>query len=78
MLRFPQGADPFWQSRFAERGQLQSVVVVDNGRAHMRLITLGQKMKDRLEVLSGLSAGDRLIFPVPRDLADGARVEVRP
>ena len=62
----------------AERGQLQSVLVVDDGRARTRLITVGQKMKDRLEVLSGLSAGDRLIFPVPRDLADGARVEVRP
>ena len=62
----------------AERGQLQSVIVVDDGRAHTRLITVGQEMKGRLEVLSGLNAGDRLIFPVPRDLADGARVEVRP
>ena len=62
----------------AESGQLQSVIVVDGGRAHTRLITVGQEMKGRLEVLSGLNAGDRLIFPVPRDLADGARVEVRP
>ena len=62
----------------AESGQLQSVIVVDGGRAHTRLITVGQAMKGRLEVLSGLNAGDRLIFPVPRDLADGARVEVRP
>ena len=71
ILAIPAGA-------VAERGQLQSVLVVDDGRARTRLITVGQKMKDRLEVLSGLSAGDRLIFPVPRDLADGARVEVRP
>ena len=65
-------------SAVAERGQLHSVMIVEDGRAHTRLITVGQKMKDRLEVLSGLSVGDRLIFPVPRDLADGARVEVRP
>jgi membrane fusion protein, multidrug efflux system len=61
-----------------ERGQLQSVLVVDNGIARNRLITAGQKIKDRVEALSGLSAGEQVIFPVPQDLADGARVEVRP
>jgi len=61
-----------------ERGQLQSIFVADNGIARTRLITAGQKVKDRVEVLSGLSAGERVIFPVPQNLADGARVEVRP
>jgi RND family efflux transporter MFP subunit len=61
-----------------ERGQLQSVVVAENGVARARLITAGQKSKDRVEVLSGLSAGEKVIFPVPRGLADGDRVEVRP
>jgi len=61
-----------------ERGQLQSVLVADSGVARTRLITVGQKLKDRVEVLSGLSAGERVIFPVPQDLADGASVEVRP
>jgi hypothetical protein len=61
-----------------ERGQLQSVLVADNGIARTRLITIGQKVKDRIEVLSGLSAGETVIFPIPQGLADGARVEVRP
>ena len=61
-----------------ERGQLQSVLVADNGIARTRLITTGQKAKDRVEVLSGLSAGDKVIDPVPEGLTDGARVEVRP
>ncbi len=61
-----------------ERGQLQSVVVADNGIARTRLITAGQKVNDRVEVLSGLSAGEKVIFPVPQELTDGARVEVRP
>ncbi len=60
-----------------ERGQLQSVLVAENGVAHNRLITTGQKNKDQVEVLSGLTAGDSVIFPVSRDLIDGARVEVR-
>ena len=61
-----------------ERGQLQSVLVAENGVAHTRLITTGQKNKDQVEVLSGLTAGDNLIFPAPRDLSDGAKIEVRP
>ncbi len=60
-----------------ERGQLQSVVVVVNGVARTRLIATGQKFNDRIEVLSGLSAGEKIVFPAPQGLADGAAVEVR-
>jgi len=62
----------------SERGQLQSVLVAENGVARTRLITAGSKTKDRIEVLSGLTAGDKVIFPVPQGLGDGAAVEVRP
>ena len=61
----------------AEHGQLQSVFVDDNGTAHARLITTGQKFKDRVEVLSGLTSGEKVIFPVPPGLSDGSPVEVR-
>jgi len=61
-----------------ERGQLQSVFAVDNGVARTRLVTLGEKLKDQVEVLSGLNAGDKVIFPAPQDLSEGSRVEVRP
>ncbi|HVW85568.1 MAG TPA: efflux RND transporter periplasmic adaptor subunit, partial [Bryobacteraceae bacterium] len=61
-----------------ERGQLQSVFVVDNGIARTRLITVGEKTNDQVEVLSGLNPGDRIVFPVPQDLSDGARAEIRP
>ena len=71
LLAIPAGA-------VSERGQLQSVLVADNGVARTRLITAGQKVKDRVEVLSGLTAGEKVIFPVPQGLSDGARVEVRP
>lgn len=69
-LTIPAGA-------VTERGQLQSVAVAENGVAHTRLITIGQKVKDQVEVLSGLSAGEKVIFPVPPGLSDGAAVEVR-
>ena len=60
-----------------ERGQLQSVFVVEEGVAHTRLITTGRRGKDVLEVLSGLTAGEKVVMPVPPGLQDGARVEVR-
>jgi multidrug efflux pump subunit AcrA (membrane-fusion protein) len=61
-----------------ERGQLQSVLVAENGFAHTRLVTLGAKTGSRVEVLSGLNVGDTVIVPIPQGLADGARVEVVP
>jgi len=62
----------------SERGQLQSVMVSENGVAHTRLIAAGQKTGDKIEVLSGLTAGEKVIFPVPSGLSDGAKVEVQP
>ncbi|MGE5488551.1 MAG: efflux RND transporter periplasmic adaptor subunit [bacterium] len=60
-----------------ERGQLISVYVADGGYARSRLVTIGVRDANRLEVLSGLTEGDHVIAPVPPGLADGARVEVR-
>jgi RND family efflux transporter MFP subunit len=71
VLAIPSGA-------VSERGQLQSVFVAEDGVARTRLITLGDKAEGQVEVLSGLSAGEKVIFPAPQGLADGARVEVRP
>jgi RND family efflux transporter MFP subunit len=61
-----------------ERGQLQSVFVMDGGFAHTRLVTTGERRQTGIEVLSGLSAGEKLVSPAPLGLTDGARVEERP
>jgi RND family efflux transporter MFP subunit len=60
-----------------ERGQLQSVFVVEDGVAHTRLVTTGRHASAVAEILSGLSAGEKVVLPVPAGLQDGARVEVR-
>jgi RND family efflux transporter MFP subunit len=57
-----------------ERGQLQTVYVVEDGHARSRVVTIGAQG----EVLSGLQAGEKVIAPAPASLYDGARVEVRP
>jgi membrane fusion protein, multidrug efflux system len=41
-------------------GQLQSVSVVEGGAARMRLVTLGARSGDDVEVLSGLTAGEKV------------------
>jgi membrane fusion protein, multidrug efflux system len=60
-----------------EQGQLQSVYIAENNIVHLRLVTIGTRVKDRVEVLSGLSPGERVIVPIPAGLADGAPIEVR-
>lgn len=60
-----------------ERGQLQSVFVVEEGAARTRMVTTGKREPDAIEVLSGLSEGEKVVSPVPAGLSDGARVEVR-
>ena len=60
-----------------ERGQLQSVFVIESGFARTRLVTTGERVQSAVEVLSGLSEAEKLVSPVPLGLTDGARVEVR-
>jgi RND family efflux transporter MFP subunit len=77
---FPLGAQKVVAipaSALIERGQLQSVFVVEDGIAHTRLVTTGRRNKDAVEVLSGLSAGEKIVAPPPPGLQDGARAEVQ-
>lgn len=55
-------------------GQIESVMVAENGIARMRLITTGETQGANVEVLTGLRAGEMVV----RDnIADGTRVEAR-
>lgn len=58
-----------------ERGQVQSVLVAEDGFARARLVAAGARKERAIEILSGLSEGDPLIFPVPAGLRDGGRIE---
>jgi len=70
VLAIPAGA-------LVTRGQLQSVFVVEDGSAHSRLVTLGGRLGDFVEVLSGVNAGESVVTSPPAALSDGAKVEVR-
>jgi len=60
-----------------ERGQMQSVLVVEEGVARTRVITTGARTAAGVEVLSGVRAGEKVVSPAQPALLDGARVEVR-
>lgn len=67
------------RSAIVMRGSLACAYVVDNnGVAQLRYVTLGAENAGKVEALSGLSGGERLVDnPSDRDLA-GKRIEVQP
>ncbi len=67
------------RSAVVMRGSLACVYVLDGqGIAQLRYLTLGAPQGNLVEVLSGISAGERLVdAPADRDLA-GKRIEVQP
>ena len=64
------------QKAVAQRGQLTAVYVVDEkGVAHLRLIKTGKSYGDRVEVLSGLSEGERIVVDGVANVSDGSRAQ---
>jgi RND family efflux transporter MFP subunit len=78
-VRFPIGKKQgitIPQKAIVERGQLLQVFVVDpKGRANMRMIRTGKTFGDRVEVLSGLNNGDRIIIEGVEKVSDGSPVQ---
>ena len=62
-----------------QRGQLQGIYVLGaNDIAELRYVTLGKRAGDKVEILSGLENGDRLVaVPADRNLA-GKRISAQP
>jgi len=63
-------------SAIMERGQLTFVWVADaNNVVRMRLVKAGQKYGDRVEILAGLTDGDRFVVGGMDKVTEGVRVE---
>lgn len=58
------------------RGQLDRVFVAENGRARLRLITVGARYEEQVEVLSGLDAGERVVVAPGARLLDATPIAV--
>lgn len=79
--RFPMGEKKALlvpASAVVRQGQVEQVYVVEDGVAKARLVTTGAALGDRVVALSGLRPGEAVVAPVPANLRDGSRVEVRP
>jgi multidrug resistance efflux pump len=68
-LSVPRGA-------VVTRGQLTGVFAVDRSNtARLRLVQPGREFGDRVEVLSGVAPGDRVVVEGVERVADGSRLE---
>jgi RND family efflux transporter MFP subunit len=79
--RFPRGERPALlipRTSLVERGQLQGIYVLDaNQIAGLRYVTLGKSAGEKIEVLSGLQDGEKLLAaPGDRELG-GKRIALR-
>jgi RND family efflux transporter MFP subunit len=60
-------------------GQMERVFVLGEGhRAALHLVKTGAARGDRVEILSGLAAGDRIVLAPPAGLRDGQPLESQP
>ena len=60
------------------RGQIESVFVVEEGVARLRLVKTGRRHNGQVEVISGLGGGEKVASKDAHLLRDGAAVEVAP
>ncbi len=64
------------RSAVLEKGALTSVWVVGAGQTtRLRLVRVGKTVGDRVEILSGLAAGDRVVVSGLEKVSEGAKVE---
>ena len=61
-------------SSVVQRGQMEIVFAVENQRARLHLVKTGRQLKDEIEILSGLDAGDSVVVNNASQLVDGQLV----
>jgi HlyD family secretion protein len=59
------------------RGEDWAVFVIEEGRARLRMVKLGQRNQTEGQITSGLSEGQTVVLHPPDTLTDGMRVVVR-
>ncbi len=64
-------------SAVVQRGQMEIVFVVREGRAGLRLVKTGKRIGDEVELVSGVDAGEKIVTTGAADLVDGQPVEVK-
>lgn len=60
------------------RGQIESVFVIEEGVARLRLVKTGRRHNGQVEIISGLAGGEKVASKDAHLLNDGVLVEVAP
>lgn len=60
------------------RGQMETVFVVDRGKARLRLVRSGRSHDGTTEILAGLDHGESVVIAQANQLVDAQSVEVKP
>jgi RND family efflux transporter MFP subunit len=61
-----------------QRGQMELLFVVQDDRAHLRLVRTGKRWQDEVELVSGIRAGETIVATGAEALRDGQPVTVTP
>lgn len=64
-------------SAVIQRGQMEIVFVVTNNTATLRLVKTGKRNGDSVEILSGVSPGESIVFTNANALVEGQPVETK-
>lgn len=59
-------------------GQIERVFVIEKDRAVLRLVKTGRGVAGRVEILSGLNPGERVVLAPPAALRDGQPITLQP
>jgi len=59
-------------------GQKKTIYVIENGKAVQRVVTLGQRQPGKVEIVSGIVAGDEIVTAGQMKIFDGAAVRTIP
>jgi RND family efflux transporter MFP subunit len=57
---------------------IEKVFVIDNNAARERRVKLGEDLGDRIEIVEGIAAGDRVAVSRTGKLVEGSRVRIEP
>jgi RND family efflux transporter MFP subunit len=65
-------------SAVVQRGQMEIVFVLSDNRAQLRLVKTGRHIGNEVELVSGVSAGEKIVVEGAAGLADGQPLTIKP
>lgn len=65
-------------SAVVQRGQMEIIFVVDDNKAQLRLVKTGKRIGDEVELVSGVTPGEKIVVQNAARLVDGQPLTVTP